>query len=291
MLLKTSKLNSPVNRRSFLRNAGATTAAVAAMGIVAPKALFADSLTDPTTSPDTPNEIFTAALVAEDLATTFYYNVLVGPVIQDPNLAGPGGTATNVSSGGSESNVFYIRAALSEEIIHANLFRSLLGIPSVAQDPYQTFYFPSSAFETLTSFIDLLSALENAFIAAYLAAVQEFSLMAAQGTPLTYGGVTYQPSDFAEYAKIAASILGVESEHRALGRAISPTILPANELNFEQRGSVCSVYNGPNSAVKALTPFLAPGSGLSPYSLTEALCGAKTVSTPTTGVLPNKSLS
>jgi len=174
--------------------------------------------------------------------------------------------------------------------VHANLFRSLLGIKSVEKDPYQTFYFPSSAFETLTPFIDLLSALENAFIAAYLAAVQEFSLLAAQGKPLTYGGVKYQPSDFAEYAKIAASILGVESEHRALGRAIVPTILPANELNYEQRYSVDSVFNGPHSAVKALLPFLAPGSGLSPYSLTEALDNAKTVSTPTTGGLPSRAL-
>ena len=279
MILNSSKLNSPVNRRSFLKNAGATTAAVAAIGIVAPKALFAEDLCNPTMSPDTPGEIFTAALVAEDLASTFYYNGLIGGVIQDPNLAGPGGTATNISSSGSESNVFYIRAALSEEIVHANLFRSLLGIKSVEKDPYQTFYFPSSAFETL-----------NAFIAAYLAAVQEFSLLAAQGKPLTYGGVKYQPSDFAEYAKIAASILGVESEHRALGRAIVPTILPANELNYEQRYSVDSVFNGPHSAVKALLPFLAPGSGLSPYSLTEALDNAKTVSTPTTGGLPSRAL-
>src|SRR5580692_2288728 len=44
---------------------------------------------------DTANQIFTAALVAEDLATTFYYNGLVGGAIQDPALAGPGGTALN----------------------------------------------------------------------------------------------------------------------------------------------------------------------------------------------------
>jgi hypothetical protein len=61
-------------------------------------------------SKDTAQEIFTAALIAEDLATTFYYNALVGTVITDPNLAGPGGTATNVGSGGNLGNVDYFRA-------------------------------------------------------------------------------------------------------------------------------------------------------------------------------------
>jgi hypothetical protein len=289
MLLNADKLKSPVNRRSFMKNAGATTAAVAALGIFTPKNLFAAS-SEPTASPDTPGEIFTAALVAEDLASTFYYNALIGDVIQDINLAGPGGTATKVASGGSVSNVFYIRAALSEEIVHANLFRSLLGISSVSKDPYQTFYLPASAFAELGPFINVLEALEDAFIGAYLAAVQEFALLASGGKPLTYGGVTYQPADFAYFAKIAASILGVEAEHRALGRAISPNILPANQLNYEQRSTVGSVYNGPISAVKALTPFLGPGSGLTAYSLSDAIAGAPNVSTPTVGNPPTSSL-
>src|SRR5262249_54954114 len=41
---------------------------------------------------DDPNAIFTAALIAEDLATTFYYNGLIGGVIQDSKLAGAGGS-------------------------------------------------------------------------------------------------------------------------------------------------------------------------------------------------------
>ena len=45
---------------------------------------------------DTAAQIFTAALIAEDLAVTAYFNALTGGVIQDPNLAGSGGTATNV---------------------------------------------------------------------------------------------------------------------------------------------------------------------------------------------------
>jgi hypothetical protein len=90
--MSSNELNpkSPVNRRSFLKNAGTATAAAAAMGMASPKTLFAASGSAVPASPDTPTEIFTAALVAEDLAITFYYNGLVGKVIQDPNLAGPG---------------------------------------------------------------------------------------------------------------------------------------------------------------------------------------------------------
>jgi hypothetical protein len=257
------------NRRSFLRNAGGATAAVAALG-VAPVSLFAAS-TAVTAAVDTPAEIFTAALVAEDLAVTFYYNALIGEVIQDVNLAGAGGTATNVKSDGSVSNVGYIRAALTEEFLHASLFRSLLGISSATKDPYQTFYFAPDVFATLGAFIYQLEQLETAFIGAYMAAIQQFALLAAEGKPLTLGGVKYQPSDFAYYAKIAASILGVESEHRALGRAISPTLIPANQLAYESTGGITTVYNGKTSAVAALTPFLTKGSGKDGYSLMTAI--------------------
>ena len=203
-----------------------------------------------------------------------------------PEPGRPGGTATKVSSSGSVSNVGYIRGALSEEIVHANLFRSLLGISTSAGDPYQSFFIPSNAFQTLDAMIALLSALENAFIAAYMAAVQEFALLAAQGKPLTFSGTTYYPKDFAYYAKIASSILGVEAEHRALGRAISPTIIPANEVNFEQDNYVYTVYNGKSSAVVALTPFLSAGSGKTQYSLQTALNGAASVSLPTYHSVP-----
>src|SRR3984957_6763280 len=80
------------------------------------------------TSGDTAQQIFTAALIAEDLATTFYYNGLVGAVIQDPALAGSGGTALNPGSAGDADNVSYVRAALGQEFAHAGLLRTLLNI-------------------------------------------------------------------------------------------------------------------------------------------------------------------
>jgi hypothetical protein len=240
-------------------------------------------------SKDTVKEIFTAALIAEDLATTFYYNGLVGPVIQDPNLAGPGGTAINVSSAGNPGNVNYLQAALTQEIDHANLFRSLLGISAASADPVQTFYFPAGSFDTLGAFCGLLNALENAFIGAYLNAIQEF---AAKSSNIRAGfgrwrapeddGYTAEQLDY--FAKVAATIMGVESEHRVLGRVISNTN-PANNLAYESTDGLNAVYNGPNSAVAALTPFLTSTTGPG-YSLETALENQATVSLPVTGAPP-----
>lgn len=122
-----------VGRRSFLGKAGLLglgTAATLALSTPAfgEKESSAERTEETGQAKDTVKEIFTAALTAEDLASTFHYNGLIGLVIQDPNLAGAGGSATNVTRAGSTGNVNYLQAALTEEISHANLFRSLLGI-------------------------------------------------------------------------------------------------------------------------------------------------------------------
>ena len=146
-----------VNRRNFMQRTGmAGIAAVTApllTGAFTPlparadeKESSAEKAQEAAQAKDTVAEIATAALIAEDLATTFYYNGLVGGVIQDPALAGPGGSATNITSGDA-GNVGYIRAALEEEISHAKLLRSLLQIPSATADPVQTFYFPAGTFD------------------------------------------------------------------------------------------------------------------------------------------------
>jgi hypothetical protein len=240
---------------------------------------------------DTVKEIFTAALIAEDLATVFYYNALVGPVIQDPNLAGPGGSATDVTASGNAGNVNYVQAALTEEIDHANLFRSLLGGSAASGDPEQTFYFPTGSFDTLANFTGLLNALEDAFIGAYLNAIQEFATKAANvrwdGGHWWYSdsdGSRYTAEELDYYSKVAASILGIEAEHRVLGRVISNTN-PANNLAYEQTDGLNAVYNGPNSAVAALTPFLTSSTGPG-YSLAAALANQGTVSLPVTGSPP-----
>jgi len=272
-------------RRSFVTRAGLfglSAAAAAFLPGTPVRADFDDHDDRDNLSGDTAQEIFTAALIAEDLASTFYYNGLIGPVIMDVNLAGPGGTATNVTSAGNLGNVEYFQAALSEEIAHANLLRSLIGKTSSSTDPVQTFYLPSGTFDTLAAFTGILDALENAFIGAYLNATIEFAQMAVDAKGYGHrqrdsSGKPYKTTDLEYFAQVAASIMGVEAEHRVLGRVVSNTN-PANNLNYQQTDGLTSVYNGKKSAVVALTPFLAPAPGFTAYSLQTALANAGSVS-------------
>ena len=287
-----------VNRRNFLQRSGmASLAAVAAPILAATLAPVtaraeqessAEKAQEAEQGKDTVTEIATAALIAEDLATTFYYNGLVGAVIQDPNLAGPGGSADNVSSSGNLGNVNYIQAALTEEISHANLLRSLLGISMASSDPVQTFYFPSGSFDTIGPFLGLLDALENAFIGAYLNAIQEFATMAAVARERRHNhewyDTRYSPEELDYLAKVSASIMGIECEHRVLGRVISNSN-PANNRNYETNDGINAVYNGPNSAVVALTPFLTSSTGPG-FSLQTALANQGSVSLPVSGTPP-----
>lgn len=279
-----------VGRRSLFSSIAALGLGGVAVTALADSAR-ADAHTRDNQSGDTVQQIFTAALIAEDLATTFYFNALKGPVIMDPSLAGTGGSATVTAANGNDGNVQYLRAALGEEIIHANLLRSLIGGSSAAGDPVQTFYLPAGAFTDLSTFLTVLNALESAFIGAYLNASLEFAQMAADsvnppGHPqLDSTGKPYSSLQLEYFAEVAASIMGVEAEHRVLGRVIG-NMNPANNLNYEQTDGLTSVYNGANSAVAALTPFLRPGPGLSPYSFATALAGAPAITVPTTGGIP-----
>ena len=284
--MKTTELESQIttlsearlDRRKFFRTAGYFGLGAAVSGL-ALNSTPARAQSNSDQAKDTLAEVLTAFLIAEDLASTFYYNGLVGAVIQDVNLAGPGGSATHVSSQGNEGNVEYVRAALYQEIQHANLFREFLKEidPSLTSDPYQTFYFPAGTFDTLANFLGILDALENAFIGAYLVLVQEFSTKAALAATgkLTGPDAKYNAQWYELFAKNAAAVLGVESEHRVLGRVIGNEN-PANNLNYEQTDGLQSIYNGSHSAVVALTPFLTSTTGPG-FSLQTALSKARTV--------------
>lgn len=280
--------NATVDRRNFMRKASLLGIGAAASGVLltSQTAAAATPQVNSYQRKDTITEIFTAFLIAEDLATTFYYNGLVGAVIQDPNLAGSGGSATHPSASGNAGNVDYLRAALSEEISHADLFRGGLGLSSPAADPYQTFYFPNGTFSTLSSFLGILNALENAFIGAYLTLIQELSYKAAlaRAGQLTGADARYSASEYEYFAQVAASILGIEAEHRVLGRVIGNEN-PANNLAYEQLDGIMSIYNGPNSAVAALTPFLTPSTGPG-FSLATALANQSSISLPASGNPP-----
>ena len=301
-------INQYLGRRGFLQRTGMAAAGFTGLGLLggmstAASPLFGggderDADPDDKTS-DTAQQIFTAALIAEDLATTMYYNSLVGGVIQDPNLAGPGGSLSNPAS---LANVGYLQGALSAEIAHASLLRELTGGTSAGKDAVHTFFFPTGTFDNLNNFLPILLALENAFIGAYLTAVHEFSEMAARIEPYECeqkdpSGKPYKRTDLAYFAQVASAIQGVESEHRTLARAIpgvSPgntvfagiDLFPADNLTYEQTDGFKTVYNGLSSAVVALTPFITPGSGKTGYSFSTALANAPKVTVPTTGGLP-----
>jgi hypothetical protein len=312
-------IDSVVNRRSFLTGAGALGIGAAAATLIG----CSNSMSSGSTtvmasgSTDTATQIFTAALIAEDLAITTYYNALIGAVIKDPNLAN-GGTAVNVSAGGSVVNVAYLQAALLEEVQHAQLLRTLLGLSPTGSGDIgagvpATFYYPTGTFDTLTNFVPILLALETAFVGAYMTAVEEFASMAAgyngfsatQANP-AMSGSNYTQADLILYAKVAASILGVEAEHRALIRAIpsvtigSPTIgttnvLPANNVNYESQagltGLIVGVGGTSTTAAAALAPFLASSSAQSAgFSFSTANSGFSSVITAgvtTTGSIPS----
>jgi hypothetical protein len=286
------------NRRAFVKGVGLAGLGVAGASMIgcggSPAMAAASGV-------DTAQQIFTAALIAEDLATTFYFTGLTtDAIIQDPNLAGAGGSATNVQPGGAVDDVGYIRAALSEEIMHADLLRTLIGGASAAGDPVQTFFFPTGTFTNLANWVGTLEALENAFIGAYMTAVQEFAMMVGNVAPYTSMqmdsmGHAYTPAQLVNFGKVCSSILGVESEHRALGRAlgsgnvISGGSIPANNLCYESTDGLTSVFNGTTSAVAALNPFVTAGANgfdPTPFTLSTALAGAAAITLPCSGNPP-----
>ena len=128
----------------------------------------------------------------------------------------------------------------------------------------------------------MLGTLENAFVGAYTIAAFEFAQMAVARQ--FDGTGAYTVDDLEYFAEVAGTILGVESEHRALGRVIGNQN-PANNRNYESTDGLTGVYNGPHSAVAALTPFLTSSTGPA-YSLANALSGAASVYIVTSGSPP-----
>jgi hypothetical protein len=314
-LFKEIKIGSGVDRRSFLTGAtmfglGAATTAIVS-GCAGSSNMNSVSAA---ASTDTAANILTAALIAESLAITTYYTALSSSgVITDSNLAGSGGTATNVSASGNQVNVAYLQAALLEEVAHAQLLRGLLGLSvdgsgDAAAGVPQTFYYPTGTFSSLSGFVPVLLALETAFVGAYMTAVEEFASMAAgyngfsatQANPASSGNNLTQ-ADLILYAKVSASILGVESEHRALVRAIpnvtlsSPmyaglNLIPANDANYESdaglTGLITSVSGSTGTtAAGALGPFISSGSN--PVSVSTAATMSSFSSVVTASVMAN----
>lgn len=210
-------LETRTTRREFLKKAGFMGAA-ATMGGLAEPLLAGPTKVFAATMAESTQEIINLALTAEQLATTFYYTGVKSSKL----------TMTN-----NQDNQPYVRAAIEEEWFHAELLASA-GAKSVVGN-HPKFYFPKGTFDSDAAFIGVLEALETAFIEAYLAAIYQFSM----------NGRT-------DLAQLAGQIMGIEAEHRVMGRVILNKSVP-NNLTLEKappKGATVA------DVAKALVPFL-----------------------------------
>ena len=130
-------------------------------------------------------DILIAAEIAEALAVTTYSNIInTSPFFKKIPSDDQG----------------YLAAALQEEMSHYLLEQSVTDQPT----PFTTFFYPPNMFADAQTTLNILVTLEDAFIAAYLVGVRNFSTRNLRVT--------------------AARIMGIESDHRTLARVIGPDV-------------------------------------------------------------------
>lgn len=134
-------------------------------------------------------QILSAAATAEALASVMYDNIIKSTLYTS-------GIGTNAN------DQAYLVSGREQEAIHYSTLTAAGGTALAL-----TFYFPVGMFTTahgtqnVQTTVNTLITLEDAFIAAYLIAINEFSQTSSK--------------------VLAGQILGVEAEHRALGRVIA----------------------------------------------------------------------
>jgi len=221
-------------RRGFLSAATGVGAGVA-LAAMTPLSSRAASAAVAETCGESVQEIINTALVAERLATTFYYTGLTTAAIAgNRKVAGYGADPNAVSRGGDRANVAYLQAALDQEHKHAQILTE-----AGATSPVDRFYFPAATFSELGytshpgTFLWAIDHLETAFIGAYLAAIRRFGALRRF-----------------DLALLSARFLGVECEHRALYRVIAGDD-PADNVTLEVADFGCVA-----DATTVLRPFL-----------------------------------
>jgi len=180
------------------------------------------------------HNILIAAEIAEALAVTTYTNIIDGA----PFFS----RLPNDDQG-------YLVAARQEEMSHYLLEKSVTGDPS----PFSSFFYPKNMFQDAQTTLNVLVTLEDAFIAAYLVGVRNFTNSDLRVT--------------------SARIMGIESDHRTLARVlgadvasqdggpienitgiqgVAESIDPPNNNGYER--TLC--WTRIQQAVDALTPFV-----------------------------------
>jgi hypothetical protein len=238
------------SRRSFLRKVSVAGAIGAAglsglLTIASPRALGLTMLNraeddrdgredDRDDAKKRDHDILIAAEIAEALAVTTYTNIIDGS---------PFFTRLPLDDQG------YLVAARQEEMSHYLLEKSVTGDPS----PFSSFFYPPNMFADAQTTLNVLVTLEDAFIAAYLVGVRNFS------TP--------------DFRVTAARIMGIESDHRTLARVLAGDIAAQDGGPIENITGIQGVPESadpPNNngyertqcwtriqqAVTALTPFV-----------------------------------
>jgi hypothetical protein len=176
---------------------------------------------------DTVQSILNTALAAERIAATLYYTALTTPaVMRDRRLAGRSADPTNpgLPPGGSPQHVRFLQAALDAELQHAALLSA-----KGAQSPYSRFYFPPATFQGMGtsldpgSFLGVVEILETAMSGLYVAAGEHF---------------LQPPLGRHDLATFATQLMGVEAEHRTLGRVLAG-VRPPNDLTLAPAPFAC----------------------------------------------------
>jgi ferritin-like protein len=182
---------SGVSRRAFL-----TKASVGAIALSPFAAFAAGSRDDASTNGSNPNglrksdkAILVAAEIAEALAVTTYTNII--------NLAP---FFRNIPDDDQD----YLQGARQEEMAHYLLEQSVTNEPT----PFTRFFYPPKMFEDTQTTLNVLVTLEDAFIAAYLVGVRDFTT--------------------ADLRVTAARIMGIESDHRTLARVVGGDVAARN---------------------------------------------------------------
>jgi hypothetical protein len=186
-------------RKGFLKGATVAGASAAGLGALGPVAALAHGRHGKhgghggLTHGDM--EILKAAQIAEALAVTTYTNIInTAPFFK--NLEG--------------DDQGYLKAAVQEEMSHYLLEEGLTKQPT----PFTMFYYPPKMFADAQTTLNILVTLEDAFIAAYLVGVRQFS------TP--------------DLRVTAARIMGIESDHRTLARVVGPGVASKDGGPIEQ---------------------------------------------------------
>ncbi|QNI33773.1 ferritin-like domain-containing protein [Alloacidobacterium dinghuense] len=244
IVIPASDGSSGMSRRLFFKRAtiAGATSAVALSGLVGLGAASGqevdadarDERFGPHSLKKGDHDILVAAEVAEALAVTTYSNII--------NTA-PFFTRLESDDQG------YLMAALQEEMSHYLLEQEVTD----EFTPFTSFFYPPKMFADAQTTLNTLVTLEDAFIAAYLVGVRNFST--------THLRVT------------AARIMGIESDHRTLARVIGPGVAaqdagpiemitgaqgvaesvdPPNNNGYER--TLC--WTNINQALAALMPFV-----------------------------------